>query len=323
VVLFERLAIGKFKIHMNSNLLNRLKLMAIFCQVIDSGSMRKAAKELEMSPSAVSQFISQLEAELDITLLYRTTRSISLSEAGQQYYQQAQQILLAAKHADNAISELKNSLQGELRISMPVGLATTPIAEALSSLLKDKPELKLSIIANDEHIDLIAERIDIAIRLGIPKDSGFIYHYLADPKKHIFASPEYLAQYDAIDSPHSLNQHTWLGLRKPAVLQNIDISHPEHDNYILNPSLRMEFNDLNAMVAHVKAGLGLAVLPLLEIKHLLASGELVPVLPNWSMEGFHLYALTMDKKLPLKIKVVLTTLKDYFSAQQAMAITPS
>jgi len=297
--------------------------MAVFCQVFDSGSMRKAAKELGMTPSAVSQFISQLEAELDITLLYRTTRSISLSEAGQQYYQQAQQILLAAKQADNAISELKNSLEGELRISMPVGVATTPIAEALSSLLTDKPELKLSIIANDEYIDLIAERIDIAIRLGTPKDSGFIYHYLADPKKHIFASPDYLAQHDVIDSPQALKQQTWLGLRQPAILHNIDISHPEHENFTFSPSFRMEFNDLNSMVAHVKAGLGLAVLPLLEIKHLLASGELVPVLPAWSMEGFHMYALTMDKKLPLKIKVVLTTLKDYFSAQQAMTLTPS
>lgn len=301
---------------MNHNPLNRLKLIAIFCRVIDSGSMRKAAKTLGMTAPAVSQFIGQLEEELAITLIYRTTRKISLSEAGKQYYREGKLILIAAENADNVINELKQSLQGELRISLPVGLATTPIAEALTPLLKDKPELNLSIIASDEYIDPVEERIDISMRVGKPEDSGFIYHHFAIMAKHIFASPSYLKSHGVPVNPADLDQHTWLGLRHGTALNDMYFTQPEKVKRDFTPKLRMKFNDLNSMIAHVKQGFGLAVLPELEIKDLLKSGELVRVLDDWSMEGYHLYALTMDKNLSMKVKVALDMLKEYFVKHQ-------
>jgi len=298
---------------MNNNLLHRLKLNAIFCRVIDCGSMRKAAHELGMTAPAVSQFINQLESELDITLIYRTTRKISLSEAGKQYYEQSKQMLLAAEQADDVINDLKQSMQGELRISLPVGLATTPIAEALSNILDEQPELKLTLIASDEYTDPVAERIDIAIRFGKPADSGFIYHHLGDPAKHIFASPKYLAKHSEISCPKELLNHTWLGLRNSVVLNNIILQKENQPNFVYVPKLRLKFNDLNSMIAHVKQGFGLAVLPELEIKHLIESGELVQIFNDWNMDGYHLFALTMDKKQSLKVKIALDTLKQYFS----------
>ncbi|MBL4822155.1 MAG: LysR family transcriptional regulator [Colwellia sp.] len=301
---------------MNHNPLNRLKLIAIFCRVIDSGSMRKAAKTLGITAPAVSQFIGQLEAELAITLIYRTTRKISLSEAGKQYYREGKLILIAAENADNVINELKQSLQGELRISLPVGLATTPIAEALTPLLRDKPELNLSIIASDEYIDPVEERIDISMRVGKPEDSGLIYHHFANPVKHIFASPSYLKTHGIPVIPADLDKHTWLGLRHNSSLNEMYFTQPEKIKTAYTPKLRMKFNDLNSMIAHVKQGFGLAVLPKLEIKHLLKSGELVSVLDDWSMEGYHLYALTMDKNLSMKVKVALDMLKEYFAKHQ-------
>jgi len=289
--------------------------MAIFCHVIDSGSMRQAAKNLNMTPSAVSQFITQLETELGITLIYRSTRKISLSEAGLNYYKQGQQMLLAAERADNVISEQKDSLDGELRISVPVGMATNPLAEALADLLKNQPKLNLSIIASDEYVDPIAERIDIAINVGQPADSGFIYHYLGDPARHFYASPEYLRLHGRPVVPADLEQHSWLGLRCNCALNQTVLTKAGHHSINYTPKLRMQFNDLNSMIAHVKQGLGISVLPRLEIKRLIGTGELVPVLDDWSMPGFHLYALTMDKKLSLKVKVALDTLKDYFNKQ--------
>ena len=301
---------------MTNNPLNRLKLIAIFCQVINSGSMRKAAKVLGMTAPAVSQFINQLEAELGITLIYRTTRKITLSEAGEKYYQQGLHMLHAAEQADDVINELKQSLKGELRISLPVGTATTPIAEALSSLITEQPELQLSIIASDEYIDPIKERIDISIRVGKPQDSGLIYHHLGNHSKHIFASPDYIEKHGFPTSPEDFKDHTWLGLRNNFALNDMHFITPEKIDTAFTPKLRMKFNDLNSMIAHVQQGLGLAVLPKLEIKHLIDNGELVPVLDNWSMEGYHLYALTMNKKLSLKVKVALDMLKEYFAIHQ-------
>ncbi|MCW7552450.1 LysR family transcriptional regulator [Endozoicomonas gorgoniicola] len=156
--------------------LNRLKQIAVFCQVIDNGTMRAAAEHLNMTPSAISQQLNLLEKELGITLIYRSTRRLSLSEAGERYYRHGKEMLTAAEDANDAISEIKSSLDGELRISAPVGLASLPLAQALKGLLIKNPGLKLTILANDHEINLVSEQIDIAIRIGKPSESSFVFY---------------------------------------------------------------------------------------------------------------------------------------------------
>ncbi len=301
---------------MAQKLLHRLKLMGIFCHVVESGSMRSAAKKLGLSPPAISQFISQLEQELNVTLLYRSTRRISTSEAGEKYYHASKKMLTMAEQADDVIQQTRSDISGELRIAIPVGLATKPIATALKPMLEDNPSLRLSITANDEYIDFIKERIDIAVDCGQASDSSYIYHHLGKNNKHIYASPDYLEKHGSPVTPQALTEHAWLGLREAGqkgVLCNVELHHQRHDSFCFKPHLRFEFNDLNSMISHILEGFGIAILPTLEVSHWIESGELVPLLPNWYCEKHDIFALTRSRSYPLKVKAALGAMKNYFS----------
>jgi len=293
--------------------LNRLKQIAVFCQVIDNGSMRAAAEKLGMTPPAISQYISQLEKELGLPLIYRSTRRISLSEAGERYYRHGKKMLIAAEDADDAISEIKHTLEGELRISAPVGLASQPLAQALKSLLIKNPGLRLTVLASDCGISLVSEQIDIAIRIGEPEPSSFIFHSLGKTARHIYAGTQYLQQTGNPVIPEDLTKHHWLGLMSSSDFSAMELMHPGEENYSCQPAYRMRFNDLNALISHTQEGLGLAVLPALEVQHLVKTGALLKVLPDWQLNPLPLYALTIDRKQSYKVKAVLTALKDFFT----------
>lgn len=292
--------------------LNRLKQMAIFCQVIDCGSMRAAGEKLGMTSSAVSQHITQLEGELGVTLIYRSTRKLNLSEAGERYYQHGKTALMAAEDAEDAINEVKHSLTGELRISTTTGIASAPLAQALVDLLESNSELKVIVLAQDQMIDLVSERIDIAIRVGEPEESNFIYHPLGSVQKNIYASTGYLKKYGNPVEPDDLKSHFWLGFLTNDNFSTIDLTHPNNQEFRYQPDYRMRFNDINCVVSHVQKGLGMAMLPDMEVRHLVASGELTQVLPEWVSGSHSLYALTINRKQSYKIKAAIKELKAYF-----------
>lgn len=297
---------------MGLSTLNRLKQMAIFCKIIEFGSMRAAAQELGMTPSAVSQHLSQLEKEIDVPLVYRSTRKISLSEAGKRYYKYGKQMLMAAEDAEDAISEVKHSLEGELRISAPVGLASRPLAKALRTILNSNKGLNITILAQDKNIDLVSEQIDIAIRIGEPEESSFIYHPLGSMQKGIYASPSYLSSHTNPVVPKDLREHLWLGFLRNDDFSEVNLSHSSHEEFHYIPECRMRFNDLNVLAGHVQEGLGMAVLPEPEVRHLVQSGALIRILPEWKSPEHKIYALTIDRKHSYKINAAIKELKDYF-----------
>jgi len=292
--------------------LNRLKQMAIFCKVIECGSMRAAAQELGMTPSAVSQHLSQLEKEIDVPLVYRSTRKISLSEAGKRYYQHGKKMLMAAEDAEDAINEVKHSLEGELRISAPVGLASRPLAKAFKNILNSNKGLRLTILAQDKSIDLVSEQIDIAIRIGEPEESSFIYHPLGILQKGIYASPSYLSNHSNPVIPKDLCEHLWLGFLRNDDFSEVSITHASNESFQYVPECRMRFNDLNVLAGHVQEGFGMAILPEQEVRHLVESGSLIRVLPEWKSKEHKIYALTIDRKHSYKINAAMKELKDYF-----------
>lgn len=295
------------------NDLNRLKQIAIFCQVVDRGSMRGAAEDLAMTPPAVSQHIKQLEQALGVSLMLRSTRKLNLTEAGESYYQHGKRMLAAAGDADDAIHEVKTSLEGELRISAPVGLASRPLAKALRDILKDNPYLQLTVLASDQEINLGNEQIDIALRAGTPKESSFIFYPLGQATKHIFASPDYLKRMGTPVLPSDLPAHQWLGTINKSELSTIELSHPSQSSYRYNPEFILRVDNLNVLTGHVLEGVGMSVLPELEIQHLIDAGELIKVLPDWKMSSIPLYALTMDRQQSYKVKAVLKALQTFFS----------
>lgn len=293
--------------------INRLRQMAIFCHVIESGSMRAAGDKLGLTPSAISQHLTQLESELEVTLIYRSTRKLSLSEAGQRYYQHVKKMLMSASDADDAINEVKHSLEGDLRISAPVGLAARPLAKALQRLLEGNAGLSITVLAHDRSIDLVAEQIDIALRVGKPVESNHIYHALGNISKGIYASPEYLKKRGNPVSPNELTDHLWLGSISKGDFSDIALTHTNDQSFNYKPKYRMQFNDINVLTQHIQQGFGLGVLPDLEVQHLVEAGMLIRLLPEWTTQAHNLYALTIDRKQSYKVNAALKELKTYFS----------
>lgn len=298
---------------MDSKFLSRLKLNGVFCLVVETGSMKQAALKLNMSTAAVSQFISQLERELGITLLHRSTRKLSLSDTGEQYFRQVNKAIELTKAAEEKVNDARHLLSGALRIAAPVGIAARPIAEALAELIKTNPDLKLEICAKDCEIDLVDERIDIEITLGNLRDSGLYLHPLGRGGRHIYASKQYVSKYGQPMSTEELIKFSWLGMNSKGVLNKVSIVDSRGNARQFLPDYRLKFNDLNVMIGHVRQGLGVAVLPTLEIREYLDSGELVKILPQFSMSDFEINALTMSKNIPYRVKVALTELKRYFA----------
>lgn len=275
--------------------------------------MRAAAQNLRMTPSAISQHINQLENELGIILIYRTTRKISLSEAGERYYQHGKKMLMIAQDAEDAIHEVKHLLEGELRVSAPTGLATWPLAQALKGIMEANAGLRVTILAHDKLIDLVSEHIDIAIRVGEPKESNFIYHPLGQINKSIYASPDYLQQHGIPNITSDLKQHFWLGLLTQDKFSYINITLDNRDTFQYQPNFRMRFNDMNALCSHVQAGYGMALLPDMEVKHLFETGQLIKVLPEWQSKSHQLYALTINRIQTYKVQILIATLREFFS----------
>lgn len=298
---------------MEKSSINRLRQMAVFCQVIESGSMRAAAEKLALTPSAVSQHLTQLESELQVILVYRSTRKLSLSEAGERYYHHVKKMLMSAQDADDAIHEVKHSLEGELRISAPVGLATRPLAKALQSILGRHSGLRVTILAHDASIDLVAEQIDIALRVGQPEDSSYLYHAIGMIGKGIYASPEYLAKYGNPITASELTSHVWLGSTTRVSFHDISLEHPNRQSFSFSPDYRMQFNDINVLSQYIQQGYGVGLLPDLEVEHLVSAGVLIKLLPEWRTQLHNLYALTIDRKQSYKVNIVLRELKSFFS----------
>jgi len=146
--------------------MEQLKRMALFATVVDRGSMVGAAEVLGMTASAVSQQIRKLEESTQVSLLHRTTRKLTLTEAGASFYESCAQVLALAEQAEQRLAELRDAPVGELRIAAPVGLPGKLLSEALAPLLRAHPGLSLRLFFHDEMIDLIERRIDLAIRVG-------------------------------------------------------------------------------------------------------------------------------------------------------------
>ncbi|WP_134634247.1 LysR family transcriptional regulator, partial [Pseudomonas aeruginosa] len=160
--------------------MDSLKGMAIFATVVDKGSMAAAAQSLGMTPSAVSQQIRKLESRAQVTLLHRTTRRLTLTEAGEAFYRSCAQMLAIAEEAERRLGEWRDAPVGELRLAAPVGFSGTLITQALKPLLENHRQLRLQLFFQDERIDLVAERIDLAIRVGNLSDSSLVARHLGD-----------------------------------------------------------------------------------------------------------------------------------------------
>ena len=290
--------------------MDQLRRYAIFAAVVEAGSMTGAAKSLGMTPSAVSQHISQLENLLGLTLLHRSTRRLSLTEAGEVVWQGCRVLQQTLSETELRLSEVRDSLLGEVRITAPVGMAGQPLALALSLLLQAHPGLTIQIIADDEKRDLIAERIDVALRVGSLPDSTLVARKLGQTRMLLCAAPAYLARKGTPRTPTDLATHDWLcGEMLGSGLLLLDEKGGEH-RVRFKPKLLC--NNVLPLRQFALAGQGISLQPEGEISEDLAQGRLLELLPGFRVAPMEIHAITPQREIPEKVRRVVEALRSYF-----------
>ena len=291
--------------------MDQLRRYAIFAAVVEVGTMTGAAKALGMTPSAVSQHIGQLESLLGLTLLHRSTRRLSLTEAGEVVWQGCQSLQQTLNQTELRLSEVRDSLLGEVRITAPVGMAGQPLALALSPLLQAHPGLCIQIIADDEKRDLIAERIDVALRVGTLPDSTLVARKLGQTRMLLCAAPAYLARKGTPRTPADLATHDWLsGDMLGSGLLLLDERGGEH-RVRFKP--RVLCNNVLPLRQFALAGQGISLQPEGEVGEDLAQGRLLELLPGFRVPPMEIHAITPQREIPEKVRRVITALRSHFA----------
>lgn len=251
--------------------------MILFAEVADCGSFTKAGIRLGIPKSTVSQRVSQLEARLGLRLLNRSTRNVSLTGSGRVYVEHCRRLRAEAALAERAMSHLRDQPVGALRITCPEVTATYFMPGFLQGFATLYPKIEIEVLATNEHLDIIRERIDFAFRVGSVSGQDFIIRSLSSIKRILVASPDYLAASPAVTHPDDLSHHRCL----------IHAAHPEwafsNDmaQLSLHPAATMRSNSLGFLLQSSVAGAGIALLPAYVSASFRSAGALVEVLPDW------------------------------------------
>lgn len=292
-----------------------LQAMAVFAAVVQQGSMSGAARQLGMTPSAVSQRVRALEGAHRVTLLLRSTRRLALTEVGQRVFAHCEGLLRSAESAREQMQLARNVLEGELRISAPTGFARH-VAHALAPLMEQHPGLKLSLLFDDRLINLVEARIDLALRAGRMPDSTWVARRLCSLEWVLCASPAYLARAGAPQSPAELAAHQWLAgdLRGPDGMV-LELSGDDGRLERVRVTPRMVGNNQINLQQLCVAGAGLARLVHSDVDDELRQARLVRLLPHWNLARTPVWAVTPQRRTqPAKVRHAIVALQQTLRA---------
>lgn len=297
----------------------QLKRMAWFAEIVEAGSISAAARRLGSTPSALSQQLRLLEQALGLSLLHRSTRALTLTEAGERYYPACAAMVAQARDAHQALERLRDEPEGELRLAAPIGFGPL-LARALEPLRRH-PRLRLHLLLDDTPIDLLAARVDLALRAGPLTDSSLIARPLGELPRRLCAAPAYLDQHGWPAHPRDLAAHDWLGL--PPRSGSAEVLHfagPQGTRESLRLEARVLSTQVTALQALAEAGWGLFVAVADDARRALADGRLVPVLPGWALEPVPVWAITPRRdELPAKVRHALAALQAHFQVVPAVS----
>ncbi|MDI9280305.1 HTH-type transcriptional activator AaeR [Pantoea sp. EABMAA-21] len=298
--------------------MERLKGMSIFAKVVELGSYTAAARQLHLSVSSISQIVAKLEDELQVKLLNRSTRSIGLTEAGKIYYQGCRRMLAEASQVHEQLYAFNNTPIGILRIGCSSTMAQNVLSAMTSDMLREYPGLSVNLVTGIPAPDLIANGLDLVVRVGALQDSNLFSRRLGAMPMVVCAAKSYLAQHGTPDKPGEIDNFSWLEYSvRPD--NTFELVAPEGLVTRLTPQGRFVTNDSQTLIRWLKAGCGIAYVPLMWVIDEINAGEIDILFPQYHSEPRPVYALYTEKdKMPLKVQVCIDYLTEYFKqvAQQ-------
>lgn len=288
-----------------------LPLLAVFACVARHGSFTAAARELGVSKSVVSDQLRALEARCAVRLIERTTRTMSLTQVGEELLSVAAAAVDATRDAGRILDEHRQALIGTLRIATTHDLSSRLVAPLVAHLAADHAQLRVDIVSDDLPHDLIAERFDLAVRLGAPRDSGFVMRRLCVFPERIVAAPALAAAHAHVRRPRDLRGAPWVKHSLVNRSQVWRFRGPRGEVDELAFETRAQANTGDGVRALLLGGIGLGVLPEYQVAADLRRGALVAMCPDWIWRRVTLYALLPSgKRQPKRVELFLGALKE-------------
>ena len=282
------------------------RAMAIFVQVAECGSFSAAARKLGVTKSAVSQQVRQLEEALGVRLLHRTTRKLSLTEAGELYLQGCRQMVEAAEEASQQVGAYRSEPSGILRVSCSQDFAANYLVPVLGPFFDRYPKLALDIDGSDQIVDLVEEQIDLAIRIGHLVESGLVARKIGDMRELLVAAPEYLSRQGSPKTPADLVNHQWVAFTRRLNPYQLTVKKTDGQRQTVRLYGRAKSNSASTTKQMVVSGMGVGRFLELMVRREIEQGSLVPVLPDYPLESVGLYVVYPQRvHMPLKVRSVI------------------
>jgi len=270
-------------------MIDKLRAMAIFAKVAEVGSFRGAGKILNLSPSVVSHHISMLEKSLDVALIYRSTRKISLTSEGEVLLNSAQNMMSAAETGLNNISKNSDELSGVLKIGMPAILCNSSITDELAEFVLKHPKINLDIEFSDNRLDLISSGYDIAFRMGELKSSSLKTTRLKIEPRILIASPKYLDTKSVPQKPVDLQAWNLIGFSPR--MSELSLRRNNKTRKLSWNDTQITVDNAQAVRQFALAGLGAAALPYFIVKDDIEANRLIHILPEWDLSSLSINAV--------------------------------
>lgn len=292
--------------------MDKLTSIRAFTKVVEHGSFSTAGRELRLSRSAISKYVRELEEELGVQLLNRTTRSASPTENGQAYYERCLAILAELEEADLAVSRLQEEPRGMLRVNAPMSFGTLHLGRAIADFMEKYPELKIQLVLSDQLIDPVQEGFDVTLRIAELGSSSLIARKIVLANRVICAAPAYLTRRGTPSHPRDLRDHDCLTYGHLATGNQWKLTGPDGDHWIqIHGTLCT--NNAEILKDAALKGRGIALLPTFIAGADLQQGSLVGILSTYKPPALSLYAIyPQTRHLSVKVRLFIDFLVGRF-----------
>jgi len=273
--------------------------ISVLAAVVETGNFIRAADAVGLTPSGVSRAVARLEARIGIRLFDRTPRAVTLTDEGRRFHAQVVPLLVGLEEAAVEAAGAATVARGRLRVNADPWFARRVLAPRLSGFLAAHPALSLEVMVRDTLGDLVTDGFDVAVRFGEPEPSALVARKLLETRILTCAAPAYLARHGRPMHPHDLVRHECLLFRDPVTGRPFAWEFCRGAETVeVKVSGRLVLNDLATKLTACSAGHGISQAFELGLDTLLASGELVQILPEWAEERFPLYVYYLSRNLP-------------------------
>ena len=296
------------------NHMDKLASLRAFVKVVELGSFSEAGRQLRLSRSAISKYVSELEQSLGVQLLNRTTRHASPNENGQMYFERALSILADVDAADQAVAHLQSTPRGLLRVNAPMSFGTLQLGPAIADFMEMNPELQIHLVLSDEQVDPVQGGFDVTLRIADLESSSLIARKITPIERVICASPSYLEEHGIPAHPNALRNHAALTYGFLLTGNQWKLTGKDGDHWI-QPSWLLCANNAEVLRDAAVKGSGVALLPTFIAGEALRLGKLRTVLDDYKAPPLTLYAIyPPTRHLAVKVRLFIDFLVARFSA---------